>query len=526
MWGGSYNRAMPNQNPKLSELAKQAGIPTVDLENYSADDKVLKLISAEQAAKWQIYPLYQINDKLTVALSNPSDLATLDEAVQALNKEIECVLADPEDLRKAINKRFGKSINKPSGQQSSKSKTDPIKKPNKNGSKNGKENTANLDVIELVDQILAQAFADRASDVHFEPIRDGLKIRFRIDGILELYETQPAALKDAILSRIKIMGEMDVAEHRLQQDGRVQIHVDDTAIDLRIATYPTMFGEAAAIRLHSKENLMGLTGLGFSSRDLEIFKKIVHQPHGIFLTTGPTGSGKTTTLYAALQEIDRQSLHVMSVEDPVENEIEGVDQTQINEKAGATFAKSLRGMLRQDPDVLMVGEIRDKETADTALSAAMTGHLVFSTLHTNTAIGAIARLSDLGVEDFLISSTLLGVLAQRLVRRICDDCNKKEIPIAPEVLEKLGPKGVALKSFEGEGCQACNGRGYKGRLALYELFHVDDEIRILIANKSPEVRLMEKAVAGGFHTVLDDGLEKATKGLTTIEEVLRVTGGL
>lgn len=509
-------KAYLNESSLAGLVAKEAGLSSLSLETYNPDEGCTKLLSAEQAHKWQAFPLFETEGRLTVAVADPFDASKIDGLRRAI-PDVELVVSPPSELEARIRKTYGAHLEASAPKQAKQTKAE------KNLHSNSSIDASQ--VIVLVENTLRDALKERASDVHFEPTRDGMKVRFRVDGALEVYQTFPKNLQEAILSRVKILGEMDVAEHRLQQDGRTSLEVDNINIDMRIATYPTMFGEAAAIRLHTKDHLIELVGLGFSEHDQKIFEKIIHHPHGIFLTTGPTGSGKTTTLYAALQGIDRQTNHVMSVEDPIENEIEGVDQTQINEKAGVKFSTVLRGMLRQDPDVIMVGEIRDSETAEIALSAAMTGHLVFSTLHTNSSIAAVARLVDLGIDPFLISSTLLGVLAQRLVRLICPHCEKVPVPLTQDLKDRLGLLPADnFKTFKGKGCSKCHDRGYLGRLGLFELFYVDSEIRVLLNNSAPEVRLKEKAITSGFRTILEDGLEKAKKGLTTLDEVLRVCG--
>ncbi len=507
-----------------TRLAEKAGIAVISLATYQPDTTVLKLIPVEKARQWSLFPLFETEEKLTVATADPFDLTVLDGARMELDKEIDFVLASREEIDNAIEQHYGdrqKEDNSATAVEVVGYETSANVEEESTEDQLEREAQASR-VVNTVDQVLAQAFRERASDIHFGPTRDALKIRLRIDGVLEEIQSQPKPLHQGMLSRLKILGGMDVAEHRIPQDGRVRLKIDSRELDLRIATYPTMFGEAAAIRLLSKQSLITLEDLGFVERDLHTFTELVHKPHGILLVTGPTGSGKTTTLYAALQEIDRQKHHVLSVEDPIENEIAGVDQTQINPKAGLTFPTALRAMLRQDPDIIMVGEIRDQETADISLRAAMTGHLVLSTLHTNTAIGAVARLVDLGIEPYLISSTLLGVMAQRLVRRICPTC-RVEAPLPAEALHRLSSKAEGLQAFRGKGCRECGMRGYKGRIALFELVRIDDELRVLINNSSPEVRLKEKATAAGFHTIFEDGIEKIRQGLTTIEEVLKVT---
>jgi len=508
-----------------SRFARKLSIANIALDSFQPDPKALKLITSAQALRWQFIPLFEIEGKLTIATANPLDLNTLDEAGQKLNLDIECILTTKDDIKKAIEQHYGQKLD-------TSERAQPIdivhygmdNRSNTPAVKDADIEALGSNTVLLVDKLLQNSFMARASDIHLEPTRNGLLVRARVDGMLEQLDMIPKASHEPVLSRIKILGGMDVAEHRVPQDGRTHIKIRGKELDLRIATYPTIHGEAAAIRLLSKEMLITLEDIGLLPHDLAILEKIIHQPHGIFLVTGPTGSGKTTTLYAALQKVDRSKNHVLSVEDPVENEIEGVSQTQINVKAGVTFAAALRSSLREDPDVIMVGEIRDQETADIAFRAAMTGHLVLSTLHTNGAIATIGRLTDLGIETYLIGSTLLGVMAQRLVRRTCQHC-KEERPLPQEFVTRIGSKiSQVSKAFYGKGCKECAMRGYKGRLGLFELIAIDDEIRILINTKAPEVRLQEKAATLGFHTMLEDGIEKVKAGLTTPEEVLRICG--
>jgi len=502
-------------------LAKKAGIRSVSLTAIEHDVNVLKMLLPMQAIKWKVFPVSHSKGKLTVATSDPFDLAILDEARAELGCEIECVVASHKELEAVIRKYYGEK-HRPINPAANLDAGDATKASEKGDGK-GSEAAVSL-VVAAVDEVLHSAIRERASDIHLEPTREGLKVRFRIDGVLEVFKMYPKNMQDAVLSRIKIMGSMDVAEHRIPQDGRTSISIEGKNMDIRIATYPTMFGEAAAIRVLAKENLISLDALGFVGIDKTTFEELVHRPHGIFLVTGPTGSGKTTTLYAGLHSVDRERLHVLSGEDPVENEIEGVDQTQINVRAGDTFPVILKSMLREDPDIIMVGEIRDQETAEIAMRAAMTGHLVLSTLHTNSAIGAISRLNDLGIATYLISSTLLGVVAQRLVRRLCQAC-KIPAPIPPESLRLLGPRAEGLTGFVGKGCDACGNRGFKGRIGIYEMIKMDEEMRVLVNNSAPDIRLREKAGAAGYKTLLEDGLEKIKNGTTTVDEVLKVCGG-
>ncbi len=510
-------------------VGKKSGMVVVPLSKYSPDLKVLKRINAHQAEQWQVVPLFEVEEKMTAAIADPFNLSIMDEVRTAIGEEMDFVLATPTDIQEAIKKWYSNVEEA----LPATGKID-IEVVRYEGEENSSDDTSESPLLKLereaegarvitaVNNIMVQAYKEKASDIHLEPLRDSLKVRLRIDGMLEELQALPKSMHKAVVSRIKIMGGMDVAENRIPQDGRVRVKVAGKEMDLRIATYPTMFGEAAALRLLIKEQVITMESLGFLEKDLEVFTKIITKPHGIFLVTGPTGSGKTTTLYSALHKIDRKTKHVLSVEDPVEHEIEGVDQTQINIKAGVTFAGTIRAMMREDPDIIMVGEIRDQETADITFRAAMTGHLVFSSLHTNSAVGAIARLIDLGVEPFLISSSLLGVMAQRLVRRICPSC-KTEVELTAYEKQLIDPKSLGMSAFKGRGCKQCRMTGFKGRVGLFELVALDDEFRVLVNTGAAEVRMREKATSAGFHTILDDGTEKVRRGITTVDEVLRVT---
>lgn len=505
--------------PELyKRLAKKANIPILRLSQYQPELNAIRLLDYNQASKWRIIPLFKIEEKITIATDNPFNLSVLDEARQDLNCEISCVLASRTEIDAAIKQYYGALQKDPEQAFSSTQKED------RASSSHDEDDVRST--VKTLDNLLHQAFIDHASDLHIEPTREGLAIRVRIDGVLENLTSLPQSLHHPIISRIKILAGMDIAEHRIPQSGRMRVNFDSIALDMRVATYPTILGEAAAIRLLSQENLISLHDLGLREEDRKLLEQLIHKPHGVFLVTGPTGSGKTTTLYAILQEIDSIKNHILSVEDPVENEIAGIKQTQINPKAGVTFPEVLRAMLRQDPDVVMVGEIRDQETADVSLRAALTGHLVLSTLHTNNSISAIARLKDLGIDEYLISASLVGVMAQRLVRRICDDC-KEEYGIPPETAQKLGPKAQGMTTaFHGRGCHHCRMRGYRGRIGIFELLAIQDNMRAIMGGISFEQLVKEKALATGFRTLLEDGIEKIKQGITTPEEVLRVCGEL
>ncbi|MFH0771861.1 MAG: ATPase, T2SS/T4P/T4SS family [Candidatus Omnitrophota bacterium] len=377
-------------------------------------------------------------------------------------------------------------------------------------------------VIHIVDSMIAEAVEQGASDIHLEPEHSQFRRRYRVDGILRHCADLPKKYEAAIISRIKIMSGMDIAEKRLPQDGRIQMKIENKKVDLRVSTFPTLKGENLVIRILDRTRaLLELDQLGFSRETLGVFEKAVYRPYGIVLVTGPTGSGKTTTLYGALNKINNLEKNIMTLEDPVEYEIAGVRQSQINPKAGLTFANGLRSILRQDPDIIMVGEIRDLETAEISIQAALTGHLVLSTLHTNDAAGAIARLLDMGVEPFLVASSIMGVLAQRLVRKICENCKERYIP--PDNILKDMSLSKETNLFEGKGCNRCLNTGYKGRIGIFEFMTPSDEIKELICKKASAVLISEAALRAGMKTLRDDGILKVKEGLTSVTEVLRVT---
>ncbi|MBM3792195.1 MAG: type II secretion system protein GspE, partial [Acidobacteria bacterium] len=384
-------------------------------------------------------------------------------------------------------------------------------------------------VIRLVNLLISRAIESRASDIHIEPFEKDLQVRYRIDGILHDVESPPKKLKAAVISRVKIMSKLNIAERRLPQDGRIKLKVLGKDIDLRVSTIPTMFGESAVMRILDKSNsdLYEITRLGFPPDSLKYFESLIHRPHGILLVTGPTGSGKTTTLYSALNRINLPDKKIITIEDPVEYQVDGINQIHVNTQIGLTFAMGLRHIVRQDPDVIMVGEIRDLETAEIAIRAALTGHLVFSTLHTNDAPSAITRLIDMGAEDYLIASSLLGILAQRLVRVICPHCKVEVFPV-PEMLDEIGfRRGYGRNGddhfFEGRGCERCSHTGFIGRIGIYELMLVNDDLRKLTVAKADSALIRKKAVENGMRPLREDGWGKVRTGVTTLSEVLRVT---
>ncbi len=379
--------------------------------------------------------------------------------------------------------------------------------------------------VKFINDILTLAVRARASDIHFEPFKDRMRVRIRIDGVLKTVRELPPSKVPSVVSRLKIMSNLDIAEKRLPQDGRIMVRIGGKEIDIRVSTLPTYFGERIVLRLLSKESVLYSTKeLGLLPGDYEKFMKLIKTPHGIVLVTGPTGSGKTTTLYASLSEINSEGINIITVEDPVEYQLDGISQVQVKPDIGLTFVRALRSILRQDPDVIMIGEIRDTETAEIAIRSALTGHLVFSTLHTNDAPSSVTRLIDMGIEPFLVASSVVGVIAQRLVRKVCPYCKEAYTP-SPEVLRDLGIEGYSGKFFKGTGCDYCMGTGYLGRTAIYEILEIDKEIRHLILTGKDSDEIKEFAVKRGMKTLKSDGAEKVKMGITTPEEVLRVARG-
>ena len=501
-------------------MAESMGVPFVDLSDYLIDPEVIKLIPESLAKKHKAVPLFKIAETLTVAMVDPQDIAAIDQIRKKSNAgSVEPVLSTPDMIQKVIDQYYGALGGV----------DELVKNFAKEDSKGVEANSQDLaaiaedvPVIKLANLIIAQAVKDRASDIHIEPAENNILIRYRIDGILHKIRELPRHLQNALASRIKVMASMDIAETRRAQDGRIQLKAENKNLDLRVSFFPTIYGENIVIRILDKSSvLLGLAELGLSSENLQAFDKIIRKPNGIILVTGPTGSGKTTTLYGALSAINSNEKNIITIEDPVEYELNLIRQTQVNPKAGVTFANGLRNILRQDPDIIMVGEIRDKETADVAIQASLTGHLVFSTLHTNDAVSALTRLLDMKIETFLLSTSIVAVLAQRLVRAICLKCKEEYIP-SEAVLKglKLAEK---IKFYKGKGCRRCKDTGFAGRIGIFELLLIDEQIRNMIIEKASAGEIKKKAIASGMKTLYEDGMDKVKSGITTIEEVLRGT---
>jgi len=517
-------------------LASYYNLPYVDLDTYLIDDQVVKLIPEDIARRHKLIPIFKIGDSLTIAMDNPLNLPALDEVRNRTKMEVEVVISTANKILKAIEQHYGAGIGKI---ENTLKKSDlknegempaDISDYRKTYELEAKEPIETFDkasATKMFDLIMMQAIHDRASDIHLEPDEKNLRVRFRIDGYLFETLTLPKAIHPALTSRIKILAEMDIAETRLPQDGNFNVRMENRGFEIRVSTFPTIYGENVVLRLLDQTSpLLSLEDLGFSEEMLQQFRQLLRRTNGIILVTGPTGSGKTTTLYACLNLINSTEKNIITIEDPVEYRLPLIRQTQVNPKAGITFATGLRSILRQDPDVIMVGEIRDLETSEIAIQAALTGHLVLSTLHTNDAPEAITRLMDIGVEPYLISSSLIGVLAQRLVRKICPHC-KIPIPLEKEVLKEfeeiLPNSSPPTTIFRGKGCKQCKQSGYLGRTGIFELLVVNEKIKRLISEKASIQMIREVAREElGLKSLREDGLLKVLKGITTINEVDRV----
>ncbi len=503
-------------------ISERLGIPFMDLSDYLIDSAVIKLVPEPIAQRYKLIPLFKIGQTLTVAMTDPQDINAMDQVRLKSECEVDSVLATETDIKSAIDQYYGTSggVEEVIKQMNEVTRSAPtVPASDKELAKMAEDGP----VVKLVNMIIIQAVKEKASDIHIEPDEKVLRVRYRVDGILHEVPKPPKDLEAAIISRVKVLASMDIAERRKPQDGRIIMKMQSKDIDMRVSSFPTVYGENIVIRLLDASSLLlGLSELGMSAEMHKEFDKLIRKPFGIMLVTGPTGSGKTTTLYAALNAINSEEKNIITIEDPVEYQISMIRQTQVNPKAELTFASGLRSILRQDPDIIMVGEIRDSETAEIATQAALTGHLVFSTLHTNDASGAITRLADMGIEPFLISDAVIGVLAQRLVRVICPKCKEKLVPTDATLKDLKLERSDDLALYHGKGCAKCKDTGYAGRVGIYELLIIDDELRKLIIAKAPADQIKAKAVELGMKTLYEDGIAKALAGITSLEEVLRV----
>lgn len=510
----------------FSVLSRKLRIPYVRLKNKAIEPAVIQKVSAKFSSHYRIMPIEFTNNTLTVAMVDPLDIRTLDDIKLLLNLEVKSALASEIEIQDAIRKYYGVGAETLESIIEQRLPAEELK--TETALIEDLETMAEeASIIKFVNQILSEAVKQRATDIHLEPYPDELRTRFRIDGIL--YEINiPETIKyfhPAIVSRIKIMSHLNIAERRLPQDGRIKIKVEDGELDLRISILPMAFGEAVHIRILSSKFFLELEKLGLSPANLKIIEEVIKKSHGIIFVTGPTGSGKSTTLYACLAKINSNAVKIITIEDPIEYQLKGINQIQVVPKIGLNFATGLRHILRHDPDVIMIGEVRDYETAEIAIRSALTGHLVFSTLHTNDAAGAVTRLLDMGIEPFLVSSSLECLIAQRLVRVICPKCkvsakSKKDLLGQFKDID-FDPKLAEL--YEGKGCEHCKFTGYHGRTGIYEILPVTEAVRELILARSSSQKIKQKAVSEGMRTLRHDGLEKAFGGITTIAEVMRLT---
>ncbi len=560
-------------------LSRQYGVPSINLELFQIEDETIKLIPHEVALKYTVLPISKVGATLTLAMADPTNVFAMDDIKFMTGLNVEPVIASEASLQSSISKYYSSSKaievvmtgQDEFGKISAKLARNGNGKSNGNGAKPAGERLSESDlnvslakftfetsatgedlevledndeidlaelakasedapVVRLVNVLLVDSLRRGASDIHVEPYEKDFRIRFRIDGILYDVMHPPMKMRDALISRLKIMSKLDISEKRLPQDGRIKIKVkiENRAreLDFRVSTLPTLFGEKVVLRLLDKDKLMlDMTKLGFEKESLEMFQRNISKPYGMVLVTGPTGSGKTNTLYSALQALNTSETNIMTAEDPVEFNLPGINQVQMKEQIGLNFAAALRSFLRQDPNIVLVGEIRDFETAEIAIKAALTGHLVLSTLHTNDAPSTISRMVNMGIEPFLVATSVNIIQAQRLIRRICKDC-KEEIHVPEEGLIEIGfsaEEAVEIKSYKGKGCQICNGTGFKGRVGLYEVMEITDELRELIIIGASAIELRRKAIECGMLTLRRSGLQKLREGITTIEEVVKET---
>jgi general secretion pathway protein E len=496
-------------------------------QNYPKEPVVIDNLSIKFMKQSRFVPLELVDNTLKIAMANPDDFNTIDALKLAYGMNIEVYEGDGEDIFETIERLYG------AGSQSLETIIEEAGKDIYEIDITGSEDVDHLrdlaseaPIIRLVNRLILNAVEIRASDIHFEPFEREFVVRYRIDGILHEVDSPPHRLHAAIISRVKIMAKLDIAERRLPQDGRIKLKISDKEIDFRVSTVPTVFGESLVMRILDRDTLvLDLEKLGFPEKILQNYNELINQPYGMILVTGPTGSGKTSTLYTTLAKINSPEFKIITLEDPVEYQLNGINQIQVNPKIGLKFASGLRAIVRQDPDIILVGEIRDKETADIAIQSALTGHLLFSTLHTNDSCGAITRLLDMGVENFLLSSTLLGVLAQRLVRLICPFCKEQTLP-EERLIKSMGidkDKANRITFYHGKGCEECRHTGFRGRIAIFEFLQIDEEIRKEIINRSSTETIKKTALKKGLFTLRQDGWEKVKLGRTTISEVLRVT---
>jgi type IV pilus assembly protein PilB len=513
-------------------IGKQMGVEFVDLEEFDLDADLARSIPEHLAQRYKVIPVGQKDNKLTLAMVDPLNVIAIDDIRLITGFDIEPVIATEEAITKAINRQFGVTdLAEVEETVKDISATDfgPLEVEDDVEEEIAldklKEMVDEAPIVRVVNLIISQAITDGASDIHIEPEAKQVRVRYRVDGVLHDVMTPPKHIQAPMISRVKIMANLDIAERRVPQDGKIHLKHDNKEFDIRVSTCPTVYGEKVVMRILDKSSVMlGLNKLGFYPDTQKLFEEAVEKPYGMILVTGPTGSGKSTTLYAILNKLNTEMVNILTIEDPVEYQMPGVNQVQANEKAGLTFAGALRSFLRQDPDIIMVGEIRDSETAKIAVEAALTGHLVLSTLHTNDSAGAMTRMVEMGVEAFLVASSVIAIQAQRLSRLICPNCKEAYTP-PMEAIKRFGLAAFTdadISFFRGRGCDHCKMSGYKGRIGIFELMWVSDRIRSLVLQRASSSEVRQAAVEEGMNTMVDDGLRKVLDGLTTIEECLRV----
>ncbi|WP_203246781.1 GspE/PulE family protein [Sporosarcina beigongshangi] len=508
------NENLLTEQQLIEVLEFQLGIPHIHLNQYSIEPELLQLLPKELAKRTNVMPIRKDRNKLLIAMADPMDYFAIEEIRMATGCQIETSIAAKDDLFRTITKYYDLQ----ESMEDALSDLSP-------GDMSTETEIMDEDspIVRLVNQIIANAVAQRASDIHFDPQETELRVRYRVDGTMRTERSLPKHMQSVIIARIKIMGNLNITENRIPQDGRIKSTINFRPVDIRLSTLPTVYGEKVVMRiLDLSSALNDLDKLGFTPENAMRFQNMIKRPNGIVLITGPTGSGKSSTLYAALNSLNSQEVNIITVEDPVEYQLEGINQIQVKEEVGLTFAAGLRSILRQDPDIVMVGEIRDLETAQISIRASLTGHLVLSTLHTNSAVESISRLNDMGIEPFLISSSLVGVVAQRLVRRICRDCGESHIPSERE-REIFTQRGITIHEVRrGRGCPACNFTGYRGRLAIHEVLPIDDYVKEIILDRRNPAEIRAYMKEKSYYNLLEDGLLKVKEGITTTEEVLRV----
>jgi len=502
-------------------LAEQVGLEFVDLNEYQIDLGATALLPEVLCRRYRAIPIGERDGKLLVAMSDPANVYALDDIRTMTNRDVQPVVATANDVEQAIQKYSG------NGDQVEALASEAAEALDEDTEISGMESALeDAPIVKLVTAIMSQAVADRASDVHIEPMEHDIRVRFRVDGVLHEVMHSPKNIQGGLISRLKVMADLNIAEKRIPQDGRMSIRVGAKTLDLRLATLPTVFGEKIVIRILDKSNaLLKLSDLGFQEEAFKIYERSFRKPYGAILITGPTGSGKSTSLYATLNLVNSVDKHIVTIEDPVEYRLPGVNQIQVNPKAGLTFASALRSILRADPDIILIGEIRDRETAMIAVESALTGHLVLSSLHTNDAASAITRLTEMEVETFLVASAIDCVVAQRLARKLCERCKQPYVPEHAELLEAgydEATNPAVEKLFRPEGCNHCAKTGYRGRMGLYEVMPVTEEIERLTVERASSDAIRMVALEQGMHTLRNDGLRKALEGVTSIEEIARV----